>query len=146
MILSTTEPDLSDLKPRKQQTKNPVILGWPTLQKSNVRVLNSGATVQALGYMMEDDRPIGTGDLVHEFILLPEAGNLLHPAHRLEDQMIEVHLRESDPIPFSPRSLVWVWGALRDTPGNPEGSKALYHLEQAQAQMASKDDIREYFK
>jgi len=145
MILSTTEADLSDLTPRRQFVKNHLMLGWPALRRDHAHELGAGATVQALGYMM-DDHPIGTGDLVYEFILLPEPGNLLHPAHRLEDQMIEVHLCGSDPIRFSPRSLVWVWGVLHDAPGTPEGSKALYRLDQSRAQMARREEIQEYFK
>ena len=44
------------------------------------------AVVQALGYMTEGDGPTLTGELIRDFVLLPEVGDALHPAHRFGDQ------------------------------------------------------------
>jgi len=96
--------------------------------------------------MMEGAQPIAPGQPTKSFVLLPDAGNLLHPAHRFGDQMIAVHLRESDTIKFSPRALVWVWGKLRTSPGDPAGGEPLYGLDNARAELAPKTDIRKYFR
>jgi hypothetical protein len=60
--------------------------------------------------MTDGDRPIPKGGRITDFVLLPNAGNFLHPAHRLGDQMIAVYLREGEWIAFSPMALVWVAG------------------------------------
>jgi hypothetical protein len=151
-ITSTSQPDLSDLSPLKLQSGEYPLLGWSTLLRDHSHALNaqaaifSGASIQALGYMMEGAQPIAAGQPTKSFVLLPDAGNLLHPAHRFGDQMIAVHLRESDPIKFSPRALVWVWGTLRTSPGDPAGDEPLYALYNAHAELAPKTDIRKYFR
>jgi len=85
------------------------------------------------------------GDRAGDLVLLPDAGNFLHPAHRLGDQMIAVHLREGERIPFSPMRLVLVAGILRVTPGDPSGPKPLYALDNARSQHMDKADIQKYF-
>ncbi len=105
----------------------------------------NGAAVQALGYMAEGDRPIAAGERVADFVLLPDRGNPLHPAHRFCDQMIAVRLREDDPARFSPMALVWVWGTLRISSGDPAGSRPLYALDHARLRAADSDEIRKYF-
>jgi hypothetical protein len=96
--------------------------------------------------MVESDRSPRIGDLVRDFVLLSEAGNILHPAHRIADEMIGVRLREGEQIQFSPRRLVWVWGAFRVSLGDPAGLQPLYHLDQARAKLADKSDIPKYFR
>jgi hypothetical protein len=142
-VVSTTEPDLSDLKPILQPSSQYMLLDWFALRQGRFSVEGS---VQALGYMVESGRSLHTGDWVRDFVLLPEAGNLLHPAHRIPDQMTAVHLREGEQIQFSPRSLVWVWGTFRASSGDPAGSQPLYLLDQARTQFADKSDISKYFK
>jgi hypothetical protein len=44
---------------------------------------------------MDGDRSIGKNQWVQDFVLLPEAGTRLHPAHRIRDQMIAVHLEDA---------------------------------------------------
>jgi hypothetical protein len=151
VVVSTSEPDLSDLKPRRQGAANDPVLEWATLRRDHSRAMAadsqafSGARIRALGYMTDGDRPIATGDRVTDFVLLPDAGNFLHPAHRLGDQMIAVHLRDGDWIPFSPNRLVWVSGTFRVSSGDPGGPKPLYALEQARSQPADKAEIQKYF-
>jgi hypothetical protein len=151
-IFSTTEPDISDLSPVFEKTGDDyTILNWVELERRR-RALQqgtavfSGARIQALGYMVEVDRPVSTGKSVRDFVLLPEAGSLLHGVHRFGDQMIAVHLNAHNEIKFIPRSLVWAKGILRAAPGNPAGSKPLYDLDEATALRASKKDIPHYFR
>jgi hypothetical protein len=142
-IVSTTEPDLSDLTPIRQIPGQYALLNWFALRQGR---LSSESSVQALGYMVESDRSPHSGDWVRDFVLLPEAGNLLHPAHRIPDEMIAVRLREGEKIQFSPRRLVWVWGTFRVSPGDPAGLQPLYDLDRARVQLADKSDIPKYFR
>jgi hypothetical protein len=142
-IVSTTEPDLSDLTPIRQPQGHYVLLDWLALGHGEFFFATS---VQALGYMAESDRPLHTGDWVPDFVLLPEAGNILHPAHRIPGQMLAVRLREGEQIQFSPRSLVWVWGTFRASPGDPAGLQPLHHIDQARAKRADKSEISTYFR
>lgn len=150
-VIITTKPDLSDLIPSDAQVGEYIVLSWPELLQTH-HVLNSaavkldGAEVQALGYMVDGDKAIHPGDLVQDFVLLPDAGNLLDPADRFGDQMVSVRLRESDRIPFSPRQLVWVWGTFRASRGDSSGPTPLYHLESARTQPAGRADIGRSFQ
>ena len=142
-IVSTTEPDLSDLRPIRQPPDQYELLNWFALRHGH---FSAQSSVEALGYMMESDRSRHTGDWVRDFVLLPEAGNLLHPAHRIPDEMIAVRLREGERIQFSPRRLVWVWGTFRASPRDPAGLQPLYDLDRARVQLADKSDIPKYFR
>jgi hypothetical protein len=142
-IVSTTEPDLSDLTPIRQTPGQYELLNGFDLRQGR---LSAESFVLALGYMVESDRSLHTGDWVRGFVLLPEAGNLLHPAHRIPDEMIAVRLREGEQIQFSPRRLVWVWGTFRPSPGDPAGLQPLYRLAQARVQPADKSEISMYFR
>ena len=149
-IISTTEPDLSDLNPSNRQMGGYTVLGWRELLQTHHALSSTaakldGAAVRALGYMVDGDKAIHPGDLVQDFVLLPDAGNLLDPADRFGDQMVSVNLRASDRIPFSPKQLVWVWGTFRTSRGDPSGSTPLYGLERARTQPADQEDIGRYF-
>jgi hypothetical protein len=149
-VVFTTEPDLSDLMPSNKQIGEYFLLSWPKLLQTH-HDLNSaapeldGTAVQALGYMVDGAKAVHAGDLVQDFVLLPDAGNLLDPADRFGDQMVSVHLRDGDRIQFSPRRLVWVLGTFRATRGDPSGSIPLYYLERARTQPADRADIGRYF-
>ena len=151
-VVSTTKPELSDLVPATKQVGGYIVLNWMELLQLHRNELNpasaelTGAAVRALGYMADGDKPIHAGDLIQDFVLLPEAGNLLDPAHRFGDQMIHVRLNESDLIRFSPRELVWVWGTFRASRGDPSGPMPLYSLEKARTQAADRADIARYFQ
>jgi hypothetical protein len=96
--------------------------------------------------MMDGDRSIDKNQWVQDFVLLPEAGTLLHPAHRIRDQMIAVHLEEGTRIQLSPRALVWVWGNLQASAGLGPRSEALYVIERARTRPADRADIQRYFE
>jgi len=150
---STSEPDLSELAPISDRTGGYVVLDRslllqdhpPDLRRATAG-LAAGTEVQALGYMFDSGRPISRSEWVTEFVLLPEAGNLLHPAHRIRDQMISIHLEDGKRIQFSPRALVWVWGSF-GVLSEPSGrSKPLYTLQRASAKLAERTEIHRYFK
>ena len=149
---STSESDLSDLTPISQRAGNYLVLNWSALLQDQAHGLNtgtvipSGAEVQALGYMMKSDRSAGNDRWVQDFVLLPEAGNLLHPAHRIRDQMIAVHLEDGKRIQFAARALVWVWGNFGVSAGLGPRSEALYMIERARAKAADTADIQRYFR
>jgi len=149
---STSEPDLSDLTPISQRAGNYLVLNWSSLLQDRAHGLNtetvipSGAEVQALGYMMKSDQSTGKDQGGQDFVLLPEAGNLLHPAHRIRDQMIAVHLDDGTRTQFAPRALVWVWGNFRASAGLGPRSEALYVLDRARVKPAERADIHRYFK
>jgi hypothetical protein len=149
-ITATTQPDLSELSPWTVQTPQYAVLAWSSLLRGHSKTLDarspifSGASMQALGYMMDGAQSIRAGQPTKSFVLLPDAGNIMHPAHRFGDQMIAVYLR--DTIKFSPKALVWVWGTLQSSPGDPLGSEPLYALGNARAELAPKADIDKYFR
>jgi hypothetical protein len=149
---STSKPDLSDLTPISRRAGNHLILDWSALLQDQAHVLKTGTVipagteVQALGYMMDSDRSIGKDQWVQDFVLLPEAGNLLHSAHRIRDQMIAVHLEDGTHMQFSSRALVWVWGNFQASAGLGPHSEALYMIQRARAKPADKADIQTYFK
>jgi hypothetical protein len=150
-VVITTKPDLSGLIPSNPQVGDYIVLSWRELLQTHHQLKSEAmkldrAPVQALGYMVDGEKPIHPGDLVQDFVLLPDAGNLLDPADQFWDQMVSVHLRESDRIPFSPRQLVWVWGTFRASRGDSSSSTPLYRLESARAQPADRADIGRYFQ
>jgi hypothetical protein len=150
LITKAARQDLSDLTPAVSRLDQYVILAWPELERAkralSAGAISSGTMIRALGYMMESDRPVRNGERVERFVLLPDAGNPVHPAHRFGDQMIEVRLEAGNEVRFSERSLVWVWGRLRMLPGDPSGHEPLYLLEDARAELANEADIPKYFR
>ena len=150
LILRTRGPDLFDLTPIVARWDQYMILAWPDLERAKRSLksgaISSGVMIRALGYMMEGNRALREGDRVRGFVLLPDAGDPMHPSHRFGDQMIDVHLEAGSEVRFSERSLVWAWGTLRMLAGDPSGHEPLYVLEHARAQPASKADIEKYFK
>jgi len=150
-IVITSKPDLSGLTPSNANVGDYIVLSWRELLQTHHELSSAaakldGAAVQALGYMVDGDKSIHPADLVQDFVLLPYVGNILDPAERFGDQMVIVHLRRSDRIPFSPRQLVWVWGNFRTSWGDPSGPTPLYHLENARTQPADRRDIERYFQ
>ena len=152
VVSTTSRPDLADLVPIQDSIGGFAVLNWSALEtdrsrsKAVISPFLTGAPVQALGYMVDGDSPLRDGDWVQHFVLLPEAGNFLHPAHRLGDQMIEIRLRPGARVRFAYRSLVWVSGTFRALAGDPDGSEPLYLLDSASAQPAGEKEIPKYFR
>lgn len=139
----TTEPDLSVLSPISERAGNSVLLNWSKLLEDGR--YRADAEIGALGYMFDGDRPVHNGELVSEFVLLPEAGNVLHPAHRIRDQMVTVRLQDGEQIRFAQRALIWVWGRFQAS-SESGSADTLYRLEDARAQFAERADVHRYFR
>jgi hypothetical protein len=150
LISRTSGPDLFDLVPKGATSDGYALLAWYDLERGShslkVGGVSTGAPVRVLGYMMEGDQPVRDGEMVRRFVLLPDKGNAVHPAHRFGDQMIEVHLGTVDRARFSGGSLVWVWGTLRALPGDPGGPVPLYQLDNARVAPADEREIPRYFR
>jgi hypothetical protein len=72
--------DLSELKSSGQvDEKGAVPVGWPDLERS----YNGPGRVRMIGYMMDGYQASRDGATVEMFVLLPDAGQFLHPAHRI---------------------------------------------------------------
>ena len=151
IIASRMGPDLSDFAAMKSIADGKGILDWPVLLREGSFGLNSdprmmvGASDCALGYMAAGDQPVRDGDQTNEFVLLPETGNLLHPAHRFGDQMIDVRLRAGGRLRFAGESLTWACGSFRALPGDPEDHKPLYVLTDADVMHVERSYITAYF-
>jgi len=152
MVTVSSEPDLSELNAVRQPEGAPVVLTWPELSRKYPHALNAargvshGGKVTAIGYMMEDDARVKPGEPVSRFLLLPEAGNLLHAAHRFGDQMIEAHLADGSGTAFVRRRLLRLTGTLRSRRGGPASERPLYVMEQAQAEAIDRADVRRYLR
>ncbi len=97
-----------------------------------------------IGYMMDGYKPSADGASVRMFVLLPEAGQFLHPAHRIPNQMVEVRPRK--PITFRDRQLVWARGTLNRTTGKPGDEKASWAMGDAEVEPAEPRDISKWFE
>ncbi len=86
------------------------------------------------------------GEPAKMFVLMPEAGHILHPAHRIPDQMVEVW--PTGPIQFRFRSLVWSTGTLARTrgPHRWHDDKPLYAMTSADVRPAVESVITLWFK
>ena len=141
LIAADIRTDLSELRPRPVTGNSgaPVLpeallIGWPDLAPSLGRV-------SLLGYMMDGYAPRPEGSRAEMFILMPEAGHLLHPAHREPAEMIEVYPAADESAVFRYRSLVRVSGILTNNPGPlPEGH-AFWKIDAASVRPAGDGDI-----
>ena len=77
------------------------------------------------------------------FVLMPEAGHFLHPAHRIPEEMVEVWLNR--PVWFKYRRLVWVSGTLTRTSNSPNSDKALFAMHNALITPAADPEIARWF-
>jgi hypothetical protein len=152
LIAADMRSDLSELKPWHAVAEGGVrIVGWADLaadgtsraDKRAVHLANS--PVRMLGYMMDWYRPVREGTPVSMFILMPEAGHLLHPAHRIPSQMVEIRLASGHSIPYRDRRLIWVTGLLENTGGTVNGEHAVYAMTGASTAFAEDRDIARWF-
>ena len=133
--------NLSDLKPSKEEVDDEgfVPIGWPELEAQRAQ-----GRVRMPGYMAEGYRPSAEGTKVDMFILLPEAGHFLRPAHRIPNQMVEI--RTEWPVDFKDRQLVRVSGKLDRTFGKPGAEMAAWAIVQADVRPARQQDILKWFQ
>ncbi len=135
--------DLSGLKARPNLTPTAgKVFGWEDLD-----ALEPGSPTQAimLGYMMDGRHPVPDDTPVGSFMLMPEAGHLLHPAHREPEAMVEVWLPLDLPIRYHDRRLIEVSGMLLKRDGRRTPGDAGYTMANAVVRFASDRRIREWF-
>src|ERR1035438_7857287 len=93
VITQRAGPDLFDLAPLVSHSDQYLILAWPDLERGrnalHTGATSSGASIRALGYMMDGGQPVRDGERVQNFVLLPDAGDSVHPAHRFGDPIIQ---------------------------------------------------------
>ncbi|HVW07922.1 MAG TPA: hypothetical protein VHC90_05040 [Bryobacteraceae bacterium] len=97
-----------------------------------------------LGYMLGGYTPQQNGPMTSMFILVPEAGHILHPAHRHSDQMVEVW--PVRPVALDYRRLIWVTGTLRRRTGVVNREIALYTMTGAELEPAAETEIARWFR
>jgi hypothetical protein len=146
LVAMDMRSDLSELKSTGQVDREGTLpVAWPDLERQHEGLGQVGPQrVGMIGYMMDGYQPSRDGAMVDMFILLPEAGQFLHPAHRIPNQMVEV--RPSRPVVFHYRNLVWATGTLNRTIGSPGRDKAAYAMIAAEVSPASDRDIGKWFR
>jgi hypothetical protein len=132
--------DLSELKPNAQADDNGAeLVGWAGLKESD----DSPRRARMLGYMLDDLRRPHEGSRADIFILLPEAGQFLHPAHRIPNQMVVVWPRY--PVVFRNRQLVWAAGTLSRALRTSDNDQPAYAMTFADISPADERDIGKWF-
>jgi hypothetical protein len=157
LVAAEMRPDLSDLMPSEALPDQDVsLIGWPDLEIPEGRSVSLEQArwqprrrVRMLGYMVDgftadEHKPAQKGAQIAAFTLLPEAGQFLHPAHRIPDQMVEIRLAHN--ALFEYRSLVWATGTLARTAARLDGDQALYAMTDAGEKPAVQSDITLWFK
>jgi hypothetical protein len=151
LVAADMRSDLSELKPMQSPVDQATpLVGWQDLEipegqsvSAEQRRWQTPRRVRMLGYMMEGEPPSQEGAPATLFVLLPEAGHILHPAHRIPDQMVEIRLTHAAPFRF--RSLVWVSGTLIRTADGPKSDKAMYAMTDASVEPAAQSDVTRWF-
>jgi len=143
LIAIDMRTDLSNLKAKPGTDAD----GLPAMGWSDLENLGPGQQRPArmLGYMMDSYRPVPDGTPVETFMLMPDAGHLLHPAHREAEEMVEVWMPLDGPIRYSDRRLVWVSGMLRRKEAKPREGVAAFSMANAEVRLAAERQIREWF-
>jgi hypothetical protein len=142
LVAADMRSDLSDLTPSETLPDGgPALIGWGALL---IPWGQPRRHVRMLGYMMTGNSPARDGAPVETFVLLPEAGQFLHPAHRIPDQMVEVW--PSRPALFKFRSLTWATGVLIRRKGSRNPEQPLFVMTSADVRQAPQSDITLWFK
>jgi hypothetical protein len=151
LIAVDMRSELSELRPRQATSDDgAALVSWKDLETNNEAGRQRNPELPAgrarmLGYMMDGYQPVRDGTDVKMFILMPEAGQLLHPAHRLPDEMVEVWLADDRSIPYLDRNLVWVEGKLQRVRQKSRDGLASYAIREAAVERASERDITRWF-
>jgi hypothetical protein len=139
LVSADLRSDLSELKASVPiGSGGSELVGWADLEKRR-----GDGQARMIGYMMDAYEPSRDGSQVRMFILMPEAGQWLHPAHRIPREMVEI--RTARPVPFKYRELVWVTGRLNRAFGAGSGERAAWTLSEALVEAASDREITHWF-
>jgi hypothetical protein len=145
LVAMDMRSDLSELKSTGHvDDEGAAPVGWPDPARQHEGSGRVRGRVRMIGYMMDGYRPSREGSTVDMFVLLPEAGQFLPPAHRIPSQMVEVHL--SRPVVFHYRDLVWATGMLNRTMGSSGDEKAAYAMIAAEVTPATERDVVKWFR
>ena len=144
LIAIDMRTDLSELRARQGVG----IDGFRAMGWSDLSSLAPGRTTPALmlGYMMDGRRTVPDGTPIETFTLMPDAGHLLHPAHREPDAMVEVWLPLDSPIRYADRRLIEVSGTLRRKDARLNEGEAAFTLANAAVRFAADRRIRDWFE
>jgi hypothetical protein len=146
-------PDFSDYLPQAiAAADGSLLVSWSSLRQGP-RFSDQPANpipphrsvVSIAGYMMDGYQYVPDGSSAKMFVLMPETGHILHPAHRIPDEMVEVWPREGR-IVFESRKLIWVTGRLVKQNVPMQGERALYALQDAVVDGVRLEDITRWFK
>lgn len=133
--------DLSEMRSTGlKDDRGAVPVAWPELKQGS----EFSGRVRMIGYMMDEHRPVRDDSRVDTFILLPEAGTFLHPAHRIPNQMVVVW--SSNPVVFRERDLVWVSGNLSRTLRKSGEDQPNYAMTFADVGPLAEQDIGKWFR
>jgi hypothetical protein len=132
--------DLSELKSTGQvDDRGAEPVGWPDLERWRDRP----GRVRMIGYMMDEHKPVHDGTRVDTFILLPEAGQFLHPAHRIPNRMVVVW--PTYPAVFRYRELVSASGILNRTMRGSGEDQPAYAMIFAEVNPVAERDLGKWF-
>jgi hypothetical protein len=142
-------PDLSEMSVRNGYAG---VVAWPDLVSgvdlrrgaTKARPPDTSTRVRMMGYMMDGERSVPDGAMVSNFILMSDAGQLLHPAHLEPSHMINVRLER--PVAFQYRMLVWVSGYLRRVNDRPRHGECIWRMADADLEPASSNSILDWFE
>ncbi len=143
LIAIDMRTDLSGLKAKPGTDAD----GLRTFGWSDLEALGPGQQTPArmLGYMMDGYKPVPDNTPVETFMLMPEAGHLLHPAHREPEEMVEVWMPLDTPIRYTDRRLVQVSGMLRRKEAKPREAVAAFTMSNAEVRFAAERQITDWF-
>lgn len=152
-IARDSRPDFSDYKPQAiSATDGTLLLSWSSLRQDpwysnqpSKPIPSSGSVISMVGYMMDGYEFTRDGSTTNMFILMPNSGHIMHPAHRIPDEMVEVWPQQGR-IVFESRKLVWVTGQIVKRDVSMQGERALYALEKASVAPAGFDEVKRWFK
>lgn len=144
-IAGDIREDLPGLRPKTAGVgSNAQVVGWNELESVNPPRPDFSRRVRMLGYMIGGYTPQQNGPMTSMFILVPEAGHILHPAHRHSDQMVEVWPIRAVPLRY--RCLIWVNGMLTRKSGAVDREIASYSMTGAEVEPAAETEIARWFR
>jgi hypothetical protein len=136
--IGSLQPSFSNVIADASDIDSPPLLEWRTL-RSAARAPHP-PLMQAFGYMMDTERiRIQDGRPARAFVLMPDSGTTLHPAHEDPDEMICVILRPGTTTIFSRGQAVKVIGRLGAT---VIGSGCPVQLSDANATTLSRAEVK----
>lgn len=143
-VSADTRLDLSDLRFEAKNPEGVQVVAWPDLsllEPSGGKQPADGAIVGVYGYMMDPHGPGASGSQIKTFTLMPDAGLMIHPAHRHPDQMVTIKLSPTASAKFLVRSLVFAKGRFEKV-NALDPSEPLYILTDATVRSASTGELR----